>query len=76
MASKVSSGWRTAAIVLGVIVFLMLALMAYGYSIESAKTTCMNYCFDNSYESFTYDYPSDTCDCYIGSEVKESGSIR
>lgn len=76
MATKVSSIWRTTAIVLGIIVALMVGLMIYGYSIESAKITCMNYCFDNDYESFTYDYTSDICECYIGSEVKESGNIR
>ena len=76
MGKKVNSYWRTAAIVLGILFVLMLVIMGYGSKIVAAEDKCLNYCYVNDYESFTYDYSADECDCYIGTEIIEAVRIR
>jgi len=73
---RVHSNWRTAAIIFGIILLLLGSLLIYGWNVASAKDKCINYCYYNEYESFTYDYSIDKCSCYIGSEIKEIIPIR
>ena len=67
----VDSKWRTAAIILGIILLIMLGLMAYGMHINNVETECVNYCYEKHYESFSYNAPSGLCSCYMGSKIAE-----
>jgi len=72
---KVNSSWKTAAIILGMIVILYTALLYYGYTLSDKEEKCSGYCYINEYESYNYDIPSGLCSCYIGDEIKEQIKI-
>lgn len=70
--NKVSGWWRIAAIILIVIVLGFSALMVYGYQIQEKTYACSEYCYNRGLESFQYDYQTKWCDCYAGSEIKDT----
>jgi len=75
-SNGVSKGWRTAAIILGVLLLGMVAMLISGINMANVEAKCVNYCADQGYESFSYDYMSDRCDCYTGEDIIESVNIR
>ena len=71
VAKGVHPGWRVAAIVLGIMLLLASGLFAYGTQLYALETSCSNYCYDKQYESFSYDYQTNLCSCYVGTDIKE-----
>jgi hypothetical protein len=73
---QVSYLWRTAAIILGVLLLSMVAIMVYGFKISSLEAKCVNYCYEKQYESFSYDTKSGLCSCYTGTKLSEIIPIK
>jgi len=69
--NKVSGWWKVMAIIFAIGFLLMIGLMIYGLMISNAENTCVSYCYNKGYESFTYDYANDKCACYVGDKIVE-----
>jgi hypothetical protein len=70
-SKKVSAGWRTAAIIFGIIILIMVGLTIYGVIIQNAEENCVSYCYEKNYESFSYDASSGLCSCFTGTKLSE-----
>lgn len=73
---QVNSIWRVATIILIVTMLGFTCLFIYGASIDARKSLCANYCYDENYDSFEYNYQKDICSCYQGSQLKEEVQIE
>lgn len=74
---KVSSGWRTATIVLSVIVVLFLILFTWGIvavnqDMARENDCVFNICGDDIYNSYYYDEWEKVCYCFTDGELAKT----
>jgi len=76
---KVSKGWKTATIILGIVVFIMLVLCVYSYNlgvdiVKDENECAMNIC--ENYDSYQYDMYEEICYCFSEGELAKTKYMR
>jgi len=71
--NKVSSIWRTVAIIslmllISLVLFLGIAMSQGNEEIENEQKCVMNVCASDIYDSYFYNPDTKICSCYEGSE--------